>query len=483
VACCRPLLVAVLAALALQASGDAFADGHPRARPAALRRPARVRPPAPSRSRPRRAARPRSLRATPHAQGRLLTSPESAASARLDLVRTARGEINTSTYIFGDDRVGRIMLAELRARARDGVTVRLLVDGVGNGLSRAAMAHLLDEGIEVGIYNRVTARAFLRPDRLVYRLHDKLLITDGAQMVLGGRNVEEGYFGMSKPGYHHFDDIDAHVEGDSAADANAYFMDLWNGPEVQRLRRDDLRVSPRHAARYGAAIDHAARMSGRARFAAFQQRWRSEPAASLRDVEFVHEDPGTLRNPGQRVQRRIIRLIDSATSVVEIQTPYLVPDPELLGAIARARERGATVRLVTNSRGTARAHEHLTQWAYESHVTDLARAGAEIWEVKGPRGMHAKTIVVDRRRVYIGSSNLDPRSRDLQKEVGVIADAPDLAASLERAGLRLRAGGLLAARGGRVTLAKQAQCGGLCRGFARYVFRPLSHAIGLYRQL
>ncbi|HUS67767.1 MAG TPA: phosphatidylserine/phosphatidylglycerophosphate/cardiolipin synthase family protein [Kofleriaceae bacterium] len=474
-------VIAVIAALAMPADGLAAGHGQRRpARPAQLRvRPARLVRPARAVVRPRRALRP----AAPRPRGRLLASPASAASARLDLIRTARGEINTSTYIFGNDRVGRIMLAELRARARDGLVVRLLVDGFGSGLSRAALAHLLDEGIEVAIYNPLTARALLRPLDLGYRLHDKLLITDAAQMILGGRNVEEGYFGLSKPDYHHFDDVDAHVAGASAAEANAYYMDLWNGPTVKRLRREDLRVSPRKVARYAAEVDRAARIAGRASFADFQRSWRAEPSAELRDVEFVHEDPRTLRNPGRRVQRRLIRFIDEAASEVEIHTPYLVPDPELLGAIARARERGVAVRLVTNSRATARAHEHLTQWAYESQVAELARAGAEVWEVKGPRGMHAKTIVVDRRRVYVGSTNLDPRSRDLQKEVGVVADAPGLAVRLLRHGLTLRDGGLLAARGGQVTPAKKAQCGRACRTFARWVFRPLSRAVGLWQQL
>lgn len=475
----RLLLVAVLAALALAPAREVRA-GHERGLRPAARPSVRPRPVAPARHRARNV---RLAAARPAARGRLLASPTAAASARLDLIRTARGEINTSTYIFSDDRVGRIMLAELRARARDGLTVRLLVDGAGSGLSRAALAHLLDEGIQVGIYNRITARSLLRPLRLAYRLHDKLLITDASQMVLGGRNVEEGYFGMSKPQYHHFDDVDAHVEGDSAAAGNDYYMQLWNSPMVQRLRRQDVRVSPRRVTRYGAAIDHAGRVSARAPFAALQLRWRDEPAAALRDVEFVHEDPHTLHNPGRRVQRRLVRLIDDAATEVEIHTPYLVPDPELLGAIARARERGVLVRLVTNSRATARAHEHLAQWAYESHVAALARAGAELWEVAGPRGMHAKTIVIDRRRVYIGSFNQDPRSRDLQKEVGVIADAPELAASLLRHGLTLRHGGLLSTRNGRVTPAKKAQCGRVCRVFARFVFAPLSRAIGLHGQL
>ena len=439
----------------------------------------------PARQRPLRRPirRQASLRPARRQTARLLASPAASASARLDLIRSARGEINTSAYIFGDDRVGRIALAELRSAARSGRRVRLLLDAAGSGLSRAALAHLLDEGIEVGIYNRFRAGKLLHPVKLTYRLHDKLLIVDGEHLVLGGRNVEEGYFGFSRRGYTHFDDVDAYAHGEAASDANRYFMDLWNGPLVERLRREDLRVPRRMVARYRENIDRAARVSERPRFEAFRARWRQEASARLGKVEFVHEDPHRLGNAVPRTQRRLIRVIDDAASEVEIHTPYLVPDRDLLGAIARARERGVTVRFVTNSLSNARGHELLAQWAYESQVRTLAAAGAEVWEVKGPRVMHAKTVVADRRHVYIGSFNMDQRSRRLQKETGMLADSPELAESTLRHGETLRAGGLLAAQGGSLTPMKRQQCGRACRFFARFIYGPLSKVTGLYGQL
>ena len=471
----RSLLVSLLVALSLLGGGPAPAEvRRGRERPPRVERPGRAARPRPARQLARPVRR-------PAATGRLLATPAASASARIDLIRSARGEINTSAYIFGDDRVGRIALAELRAAARAGRTVRLLVDGAGSRLSRAALAHLLDEGIEVGIYNRFRAGKLLRPVSLTYRLHDKLLVVDGEHLVLGGRNVEEGYFGFSRPGYTHFDDVDAYAHGAPAADANRYFMELWNGPQVERLRREDLRVSPRRVARYRDAIDHAARVSGR--LGAFRARWQAEPTVRLGRVEFLHEDPRTLANAVPRTQRRLLRVIDEAASEVEIHTPYLVPDRELLGAVARARERGVTVRFVTNSLHNARGHELLAQWAYESELRALAAAGAEVWEVKGPRVMHAKTVVADRRHVYIGSFNMDERSRHLQKETGILADAPELAAETLRHGETLRAGGLLAARAGTVTAEKRRQCGRACRFFARFVYRPFARWTGLYGQL
>ena len=474
--------MSLLVALSLlDGGGLARAEVRPGGQRAAVERggrPTRIKPA----RRLVRKSRP-ALRRRTASTGRLLASPAASASARIDLIRSARGEINTSAYIFSDDRVGRIALAELRAAARAGRKVRLLLDGAGNKLSRAALAHLVEEGIEVGIYNRFRPGKLFHPIRLTYRLHDKLLVVDGEHLVVGGRNVEEGYFGFSRAGYTHFDDVDAYAGGEAAASANRYFMELWSGPQVERLERADLRVSARKVARYRDELDQAARVSGRGRFEAFRTRWRAEPSARLDRVEFVHEDPRTLKNQVARTQRRLLRVLDEAKSEVEIHTPYLVPDRELLGAVARARERGVTVRFVTNSLGNARGHELLAQWAYESQLRALAAAGAEVWEVKGPRVMHAKTVVADRRHVYIGSFNMDQRSRRLQKETGILADSRDLAERTLRHGETLRAGGLLAARAGAVTAQKRTQCGRACRFFARFVYRPFTKLTGLYGQL
>ena len=478
----RSLLVSLLVALSLMdGGGPARAEIRPgRQRPGVERgsRTARIRPAR------RVVPRSRPSRLRPAAStGRLLASPAASASARLDLIRSARGEINTSAYIFADDRVGRIALAELRNAARAGRKVRLLLDGAGSKLSRAALAHLMEEGIEVGIYNRFRPGKLLHPIRLTYRLHDKLLVVDGEHLVVGGRNVEEGYFGFSRAGYTHFDDVDAYAGGEAAASANLYFMELWSGPQVERLRREDLRVSARKVARYRDALDHSARMSERGRFDEFRARWRAEPTARLDRVEFVHEDPRTLKNQVARTQRRLLRVLDEAASEVEIHTPYLVPDRELLGAVARARERGVTVRFVTNSLSNARGHELLAQWAYESQLRALAAAGAEVWEVRGPRVMHAKTVVADRRHVYIGSFNMDQRSRRLQKETGILADSRDLAERTLRHGEILRSGGMLAARSGAVTALKRKQCARACRFFARFIYGPFTRVTGLYGQL
>lgn len=450
-----------------------------RAAPTLRRLPQRMR----ARLRGRRPALRRlsEVRGTP---ARLLVDPGASVGARLDLMRSAAHEVNSSVYILADDRVGRTHMAELRSAARAGRTVRLLIDGVGSRVPSAALAELIDAGVQVGIYNRPTLRRMLRhPLRMTRRMHDKLLIADGRELVMGGRNLEEGYFEVGPAGHNRFDDIDVALEGDPAARANQYFMRLWNGPQVEHLTRADLKVDGDALTRYRGVLDRAEKVARRPAFDKLRQRWRDEPIADLQGVEFLHGDPRSLGNPRQLMHTRMIRFLDSARSEVEILTPYLIPDRELLEAISRARERGVTVRFVTNSLRVARGGERLAQWGFESRLTALARAGAEVWEVGGPHLLHAKTIVADRHKVWIGSYNQDPRSRNLQKEVGVIGDSASLAEGLLARGQELRDTGLLAAKDGRLTESRLTGWGRLRHILARSLIGPLLRGSGLYSQL
>ena len=446
--------------------------------PALRRLPQRVRQRVGRRHRARRLSE---ARGTP---ARLLVNPGASVGARLDLMRTAAHEINSSVYILADDRVGRIHMSELRAAARAGRTVRLLIDGVGSRVPSAALAALIDEGVQVGIYNRPTRGRLLRhPLRMARRMHDKLLIADGQQLVIGGRNLEEGYFEVGPAGHNRFDDIDVALEGPPAARANQYFMSMWNGPQVDHVKRADLKVTTEALTHYRGLLDRAEKVAHRGAFDRLRQRWRDEPIADLQGVEFLHGDPESLGNPDRRMHARMLHFIDSATSEVEILTPYLIPDRELLDAISRARTRGVTVRFVTNSLRVARGGERLAQWGFESRLTALARAGAEVWEVGGPHLLHAKTIVADRHRVWIGSYNQDPRSRHLQKEVGVVGDSASLAESLLARGQELRDTGLLAARNGQLTESRLSGWGRLRHILARSLIGPLLRGTGLYSQL
>jgi cardiolipin synthase C len=412
---------------------------------------------------------------TPVASGRLLATPLASGSARLDVIRSAEHDVFMSTYGLDDDPAGRATISELCRAARSGKRVRLLLDALGSRrLPTEALAHLLDAGVEVALYNEPR---WLRPWRMTYRMHGKLLVADQARLVLGGRNTTNNYFGLRRRGTRQID-IDLYAEGKVAADAERDGAALWNSKHVRQLDRRHLRIAHGRVAAYGRLLDETG--SAHRPLARLRNAWLKQPAAALDNVELVHSGFATLRNEDRAVERRLIRMIDEARVEVEMQNQYLVPTDALLAAIARARARGVRVRIMTNSTRTSWGGP---QWAYEASLGRIARSGAEVWELQGTDMLHAKTVVVDRTRVFISSYNLDPRSRDLNKELGIVADSPELARSLLDNGRALRGKSSRAIADGRLTPYKRATTTWVGRAILRPIFGAILRATRLYDQL
>ena len=161
----------------------------------------------------------------------------------------------------------------------------------------------------------------------------------------------------------------------------------------------------------------------------------------------AQEDPAAESEAPNQLAAALLELIDAATSEVILVSAYLIPTPELEAAIERAEERGVQVRILTNS---LRSNNHLpAHSAYRGHIRRLVSHGAELHEVRAeaadrPRymqepvgdkrlGLHAKMLVIDQSRVYVGSCNLDPRSLKLNTEVGLVVDSRSLNRALRDA--------------------------------------------------
>jgi putative cardiolipin synthase len=146
------------------------------------------------------------------------------------------------------------------------------------------------------------------------------------------------------------------------------------------------------------------------------------------------------RNPEDapvQVAIELVRLFDSAESEIVIVSAYLIPTPHLEGAVERAIDRGVRVRILTNS---IASNNHLTAHsAYRNHIGTLLEQGAELHEVRTdardrdrymlqPIGhkklaLHAKALIIDYDKVFIGSANLDPRSLRMNTEMGLLIES------------------------------------------------------------
>ncbi|HEV7668115.1 MAG TPA: phosphatidylserine/phosphatidylglycerophosphate/cardiolipin synthase family protein [Thermoanaerobaculia bacterium] len=355
-------------------------------------------------------------------QVRVLDSVLEAAASRVEGVLGAKGEILTSTFIVGDDPFSLGALALLRDAARRGISVKLLVDSQWNKIPAAVQAHLVDEGIEIRTYHPFV---WGNLHWLTRRLHDKLVIVDGEVLIAGGRNIESPYFGLgpAQVGRRNYLDCDVEVRGALAAEARTYFLALWESHHVKERKRPASAAAKAAAARQ---LDtYQAWLNARIEIARKDGVPLLDVPTPVEHLRFLH-DPIGRKDPELGVGPELLARLDSAQVSITIESPYLIPTRAFRRGLARALERGVSVRILTNSLSTT---DNL--WAQAGYVGSkrrLVESGIDLWEYHGDESLHSKVAVIDGRWLIVGSFNLDPRSEYLNSEIAVEVDSPALVA-------------------------------------------------------
>jgi cardiolipin synthase C len=394
----------------------------------------------------------------------LVTVPHEAYALRARTAQLAGRSLDVQTFIWWDDLTGRQLAGEILEAADRGVRVRLLVDDVNARARKYAFAALAAHpNIAVRMFNPFASRrgkasmvAEVMGDfsRINRRMHNKSWIVDNRIALIGGRNLGDEYFGIG--GEFNFADLDIAMAGPIVRDVSASFDAYWNSSGAYPVEV----LSPRAARPAGLdALRDTLRRSGEA-------FGHHELAAELREHEgvewlqagkwpmqwtdqfrFVADDPaksdgGGRRGRGSNVHAALLPAIEAAREDVAIISPYLVPrdgGTRLLVGLAR---EGRRVRVLTNS--LAATDVAAVHGGYMRYRPVLLRGGVRIWEYKPtaegvarqePLGsssasLHSKAVVIDGRRVFVGSNNLDPRSTSLNSEVGVFVDSIALARQL-----------------------------------------------------
>jgi cardiolipin synthase A/B len=318
---------------------------------------------------------------------RLLIDGPDAYEAMLDVIAGATRWIHFENYIIRADQAGRRFADALSARAREGVHVRVLYDGLGCiGTPRSYWRHLRAAGVEV--------RAFrpLSPVDLVSNLsrnHRKLVVADGSRAVLGGLCIGCEWTGEDVRGGHPWRDTAVAVAGPAAAVLDQAFTRTWE-LAGGRVPDDDVagRVTP-----YGAA-----------------------------EVRVISGEPGRER------AYRVIELLAAGTiNRLWITDAYLVAPPRLFQALRDAARDGVDVRLLVPGTSDLPLVRNLSRIGYR----ELLRSGVRIFEWDGPM-LHAKTMVADGRWTRVGSSNLNPSSLVGNWELDVLIEDQELADAMER---------------------------------------------------
>ena len=294
-------------------------------------------------------------------------------------------------------------------------------------------------------------------------MHDKVLIVDGELAITGGRNMADEYFDYDHA--YNFRDRDALVMGAVVQPMHDSFERFWASDlavPVERLLDGNGGALPADEARVEATYRELAAYAAdtanfapevRAALAAVPDDF-SRLAADLSwgRVDFVSDLPG--KNSGAECLRggglssaALAELLKTAESEVVIQSPYLVASEPAFALFRELNARGVSIRISTNSLAST---DNLKAFSgYLDQREELLEAGVEVFEYRpDPEiqasimdryaalraeapvfAVHAKSLVVDRRVAFVGTYNLDPRSENLNTEIGVVVhDAAQAAA-------------------------------------------------------
>lgn len=401
---------------------------------------------------------------------RLMPGGDFALHTRLELVRRAERSLDVQYYQIVGDATGRYFLRALRDAARRGVRVRLLLDDLyTSGEDELLLGLAATPNLELRLFNPFPAgrssmlqrfaASLFDFDRVNRRMHNKLLIADGAMAIAGGRNIGDPYFRQALD--ENFLDIDTFVVGALLPRLGGLFDRYWNSEHVRTIGsivasvapRDELEASFEQAT--GLESTPAPRAPAPNDLLGYGPLADELGAGKLGLVwataQAYADDPervvGTLKTYGgvplldvDSVRYNVREQLRRARVGVTMVSPYLIPRDIGLEVMREVRGRGVHIAIVTNS--LASTDEPLVHGAYRRYRPDMLRLGAELWEVGSTRArssirlgvfgskigrLHAKSVIFDGRLLYLGSMNLDPRSDIHNTEIGLFVDSPELA--------------------------------------------------------
>jgi len=271
--------------------------------------------------------------------------------------------------------------------------------------------------------------------------------------VIGGRNIGDAYFDAADKG--NFRDLDVVAIGPVVADASGSFDRYWNSDAAVPVAASGKKRDPqRDLSRERDALAHEARAFAESDYAqAAITEFPSGPTADRSGSWFwgsatlLADQPEKIDadhdKPYLRIGPRLKQVIDTSNKEVLLISPYFVPGNTGTQYLSDLAQRGIEVKVLTNS--LAATDEPAAHAGYAHYRHDLLSGGVQLYELHPLPGatqtpttygtssgvtLHAKSIVVDQRYAFIGSMNMDQRSKLLNTEMGVIVDCPALAKAI-----------------------------------------------------
>jgi len=392
----------------------------------------------------------------------LLGNGLDAFVARVVLAQKAERSIDVQYYLYHDDLVGRLFTDQLLKAADRGVRVRALVDDMDmSGRDLGLAAANSHPNVEVRIFHpfsRETGRTWqfvAHSGTVTRRMHCKSFTVDNQVSILGGRNIGNEYF-EADPDLA-FADLDVIAMGQAARDVSTAFDKYWNSElaypvsvlidaaptpaeiDQQRQRLNDF-VADQANSDYLQALRHS-QLADQIRQGTVTYYWG--------DAELLYDQPEKvlhdIDDKAYHLAPALAPYLKSLEKELIIFSPYFVPGKAGTALLTDLAQRGIRVRILTNS--LASNDVGIVHAGYIKYRKALLRAGVELYEMnkklskeerkekKGVGGsskasLHAKSFVFDRKQVFVGSLNLDPRALVYNTEIGVIFSSEEAACTM-----------------------------------------------------
>jgi len=308
---------------------------------------------------------------------KILTDGEEIFPNFIKAIKEAKQHIHLETYILRNDHIGQTIADLLCAKAKAGVSVRLIYDGMGSRLlGRAYLTKLRSAGVNVAAFLPVKLPFLHR--KINYRNHRKILIVDGKIGFVGGANIGDEYLGKD-PTIGYWRDTHVRLKGNAVYSLQKIFLQDWQFVTRQSL---DLNIPELF------------------------------PVEKVQGDHLVQITASGPDSQWEAIMQVYYYTIATAEKSVYITSPYFIPNESILTALKTAALSGVDVKLLL----PAVPDHRIVYWAAMSYLEELLEAGVEVYFYHNGF-IHAKVLTVDEIVSSIGSANMDQRSFSLNFEV------------------------------------------------------------------
>lgn len=366
----------------------------------------------------------------------MVDTPKDSSIVRVNMIEKAKESLDISYYSMESGQVTSTFWALLLEAADRGVKVRLILDGVANGvkLKQKEIMYAIKNhpNIELKFYE---VPNLFKPWTLNNRLHDKYIISDHTIAVIGGRNISDRF--MAPLGYKGEITYDRDVvifnnrhKKSVVQDLSQYFEEIYHSPfsvdSLRKLSSQEKKQGEAKAKQLKVLLSEE--RNKKENIFGKKIDWK-EVTFPTKKITLIH-NPITRFNKEPWVWFELNRLIQSAKKSVFIQSPYIVPAKKMMnGFYEDISERGVDITVLTNSRGSTPNYPAFS--VYLNHRDNIVNSGAAVYEYQGEHSIHTKAYSIDDDLSLVGSFNMDPRSAFLSTETMMVIHSEEVKKQLD----------------------------------------------------